>query len=420
MKLSMINVKERKLDRLIDLLLSNIDRRLKYDLYIASCYFNIDSAAVLLKLIVKHQLKVKISSVNLYINRSEAVLIDQEYFDGFIEQFEGFSLKILIIDEPNFFHSKLYCLTSSDYIGNIVVGSANLTKRGLTDKSGNTESLIATQDSKTIKAFVKSLDKLRVIELDQVRNFQSRTGVGLNSFKYGLLNRGYFVHKWTDNLTRILSVRYNLNSYGREQIINDEIREMGFEIETATISKNYFDLGLINQAKEMQFSNLIPNFGIESYLGYWLPDQVFEFVFTNSGFYDFKYTLEAELLSQLKNISILIRNDILKLVKLKVIDVNENKDKYSLLEQNVKELLACNSRLQRVFSQYKLFRLPFDLSDTENINDIFDQMLYLIQDRTKKNKSQKTFLKAYEMKNIDYFDEEISRCVEEFFQSDFN
>ena len=273
-KINQINIKSYKKGKLLELLEKTQDKRRYHNLYLLSCYFSQDSAR---KLINDINDVVYLREVQIYIDRKTAVSIGEGDLYRFCESFEDVNVKLHAVDANCLFHSKAYALISFDennkiYCGSLVIGSANLTGQGLTNRSGNIESLLDTQDRTMLSQFIKQIGSLRIIPIEDLEEYRNSQEY---NFKYALLQEGAFIHKWMGNLGQYLSVRYQLNENGRRRIGDDSFRQAGFNIEAATISKMYFNFDY--EPPHLEGSkNLTRNYGIETYLGYWMPTSAIE------------------------------------------------------------------------------------------------------------------------------------------------
>ena len=193
------------------------------------------------------------------------------------------------------FHTKGYCLATyaGDQLvyGRLAIGSGNLTNAGLTEAHGNVESLAVHPDIVTINRFLEYFDnEENLIYLDSLTDFLPDD---TTNFQYALLTNGLFSHKWSATLATYLSARFRLNEEGRQRA-QEGVGTPGFQMETATIAKSYFDFDL--QGWQPNDKNMIRNFGIECFLWHWIPKSVFEGDEENNERFDqFKLALFEEL-----------------------------------------------------------------------------------------------------------------------------
>lgn len=426
------NISENKKTSLLGLLLK-IDKRKYHDLYLCSCYFNAYSIIDLINGIkIK---KVKLSQVFLYIDRREALASGKAVLDEIEKRAidNNIDLTINIVNEGILFHTKAYALIANGgdkYSGSLVIGSANLTKSGLTNNTkgrGNIESLLDTQDENILSDFIEQTQNLKSILKDDLNIFDSSETL---EFKLALLKQGYFVHRWSDNLNQPFAVRYRLNEKGRRSISNADstIKKMAFDVDSASISKNYFKFDFMPRDDE-KMKSLIKNYGIETYIGYWIPKIIYDELAGGSIFEEsfdkFVENLTEQWDKQKEEIKEPIDGEFKRLLDEEFLDLeiakqNKNKyDPYKLLlqriegagggapsdyssenENNTDGLLKNKNKLRRIFLRVTEKELPFDISDSKNISDIYNEIIYTIESKKRKNKAMLAFLAAVDSSDI--------------------
>ncbi|WP_295456387.1 phospholipase D-like domain-containing protein [uncultured Thiodictyon sp.] len=169
-----IVVCQNKKQEMIDLF-ATVDRRNKYKLYIASCYFNSRSATYFIGGIAD---KIRITGVNIYIDKKEAIKIGKPRLIRWIASARNrFEIEVNLypVNESSIFHAKAYALVA-DSPGNppggmLIVGSANLTGAGLTSAHGNVEAMLATTEALEIDSFRNSLMMLQTTHISEIDRF---------------------------------------------------------------------------------------------------------------------------------------------------------------------------------------------------------------------------------------------------------
>ena len=385
-------------------MLCKIDKRRYHTLYLCSCYFSEYAAR---KLIAEIQSFVRISDVKIYIDRRAAIEYGGDYLQEFCDSFKGFEVSINAVESSNLFHSKAYALVAFDEdgsvsSGSIVLGSANLTEAGLISRGGNFECLIDSQDVEILEQHLSQLNKLEVLPSKKLNKFSRRQEF---SFKYALLQNGVFLHKWNENLEQYLSIRFRLSENGRSRITDQSLEIAGFNIETATVSKRYFKFDYVPDHLD-NTENLLRNFGIETYLGYWIPYSVSESMFDTDALDTFKEYLFAEIKRQRDRAKKQIENDYEYLLEEGLIEEPEVNpvDSFS---SKLESLINNELKLKRIYSKYELFYLPFDIHQKDEILYIFDEMIEVSESRKRKNKTMKAFLESYAAFSIERFDESL-------------
>lgn len=383
-------------------MLGHIDKRRYHTLHLCSCYFDHDAAR---KLITEVQEFARISDVRIFIDRRAAIEYGGDYLQEICDSFQDVEVSINAVESNNLFHSKVYALVALDdhgsvVSGSIVLGSANLTGAGLIRQGGNYECLIDSQDAEILEEHLSQLNKLKVLSPQQLNRFSRKEEF---SFKYALLQSGLFVHKWNDNLEQYLSIRYRLSENGKSRITDQSLEVAGFNIETATVSKRYFRFDYVPEHLD-NTENLLRNYGIETYLGHWLPYSVSESMFDANALDIFKERLFSEINKQGNGIEINIKKDYEYLLQEGLIEepeinpVDSFKSKLDSLTNN--EL-----KLKRIYSKYELFYLPFDIQQKDDIFYLFDEMIDVSESRKRKNRTMKAFLESYAAFSIEKFDE---------------
>lgn len=396
-----LHIRSMKKQRLAEML-GNIDKRRYHTLHLCSCYFDDDAAR---KLITEVQEFARISDVRIFIDRRAAIEYGGDYLKKFCDSFQDIEVSINAVESNNLFHSKVYALFALDdhgsvVSGSIVLGSANLTGAGLIRRGGNYECLIDSQDAEVLEEHLSQLNKLKVLSPKQLNKFSRKEEF---SFKYALLQSGLFVHKWNDNLEQYLSIRYRLSENGKSRITDQSLEVAGFNIETATVSKRYFRFDYVPEHLD-DTENLLRNYGIETYLGHWLPCSVSESMFDANALGVFKERLFSEINKQCNGIEINIKKDYEYLLQEGLIEepeinpVDSFKSKLGSLTKN--EL-----KLKRIYSKYELFYLPFDIQQKDDMLHLFDEMIDVAESRKRKNRTMKAFLESYAAFSIEKFDE---------------
>ena len=238
---------------------------------IATCYCTPQAVRDFVEAV---QAEVNLVEMYLYVDRRTAISIGQEELADLENAYPDL-LSVYAVRAGRLFHTKGYCLAAyaGDELvhGRLAIGSANMTNAGLTETHGNVESLAVHSDIATINGFLEFVDnEENLIGLDKLTDFLPDD---TTDFQYALLNCGLFSHKWSATLAAYFSARFRLNEEGRQRA-QEGIDTPGFQMETATIAKSYFDFDL--QGWQPSDRNLVRNFGIECFLGHWIPKSVFE------------------------------------------------------------------------------------------------------------------------------------------------
>ena len=376
--------------------LTGCDRRRRYYLSIATCYCTPQTVRDFIEAI---RPKVKLNEIYLYVDRRTAISIGQTELSDLENAYPEF-LSIYAVRAGRLFHTKGYCLAAyaGDELvhGRLAIGSANLTGAGLTEIHGNVESLAVHSDTATINRFLGFFNKEEnLIDLDKLTDFFPDD---TTDFYYALLNCGLFSHKWSATLAAYFSARFRLNKEGRQRA-QEGIGTPGFQVETATIAKSYFDFDL--QGWQPNDRNLIRNFGIECFLGHWIPRSVFEGDEENNERFDqFRSALFKELESTMDSNCQEILQDCDSLIDEGIIDEPET-DPAESFRDRIASLRNDRDQLYRIWSGRHFFEFPYDLSEAEAIQETFEDILRTARRRKHRNRSMKAVLEAEESRSLE-------------------
>lgn len=371
MKNSVIILRDKK-KTLLELL-SKVDRRKKYTFTIASCYFTPRSASYLISDV--SNAKINIDSVEIYIDKKEALKIGQEVLESWIVRINekyDFEIKLYPVDTPRLFHVKAYSLIAKNpdetLTGVIVSGSANLTGAGLTSVNGNIEALIQTEQQEDLNSFQESISKLKIKDLEDIERFVE---IDTFDFKYALLQSGYFIYKWSGSLNQELAIKFRLSEEGKQKIKGDPVlEELGFELNQASVSKSYLKFKYESPLTQ-NITNIKRNFGVETYWGYWVPKTIIDDIFGGEDFEEFKTNLLTAIEKQYESIIGKIEADYEKLTTLKLIESSKKHPKESFAE-SVEKLKDNEIKLWRLYYRYEIIDLPYDFSQREEIEELFE------------------------------------------------
>lgn len=377
--------------------LTNCDRDRKYQLYIATCYCTVDSVKEIIREIDS---RLKLTEMYLFIDRRTALSIGYSK----LVQLQGdfnYRLSIQAVRSERLFHTKAYCVVSYTentrevHSGRIAIGSANLTDPGLTSTSGNTESLVTLSDQRTIKRFLDSFrHKEKLLGLNRLTDFSEDCAI---DFMYAVLISGLFSHKWGSNLSTFMSVRYRLNEKGRHQADRGIATRTGFRVEAATISRSYGDE--ILESLQHQFPpvhDLARKFGIESFLGFWIPRKCFlEGSEMERNFRRFREEFFRKFKEEMENIVSEIKKEY-DILYFEEGIINEQTDPGENFKIGIKHLEEDEKRLFRIWTKRHFFDLPYDSSKESDIRATFNDLLLSAKVSRRKHDVKKAFIAARE------------------------
>ena len=382
----------RKMSSLVDSLTA-VDRRRRYRLSVATCYCNTEALRTFIDAILS---RLSISHIFLYLDRKDAIKIGSDELHLLRKNYGGI-LSIFAVKSGRLFHTKGYCLAAHQ-AGNLVegrlaIGSANLTNSGLVNPNGNIESILIRPELPLIAQFLNFFkDENLLIPLEKLTKFSIHDSTeDIAAFQYALLTSGVFSHKWSATLSKYFSVRYLLNEKGR-QLAQAQADLHGFEIETATIAKTYFNFDV--RRWRPKDDRLTEKFGIECFLGRWVPKSVFRGdEKTGKQLKRFKRALFKELNTRMVVIQREILDDYEALVQDEIVDELDTKPTTRFRER-IETLRTDDDLLYRIWSGRYFFELPYDIGDTEGIAETYEDILLTSNLRKSKNKTMKAVIEA--------------------------
>ena len=173
---------------------------------------------------------------------------------------------------------------------------------------------------------------------------------------------------------------------------------MDFELSQASTNKSYLNFSY-NPLLSENIKNLKKNFGIETYLGYWVPISVINRCFGNEEFEKFKLKLFKAIEKQQKLIIDSIKKDYETLCKLELIKRLNNSPEESFLKK-VEKLKDKETKLWRLYYRYELIELSYNFSQYEEIEDLYDNLIETCEDRTS-NYTIRAVYRSINEKNLD-------------------
>lgn len=418
-----------KLEELVDRLLKCPERK-NYCLTIASCYFNCQSAKKLIEKI-RGRIDCLKFRIKIYIDYRTAGVIGKPTLCNWENDLksEGFNISVYISDwrnQSNLFHPKAYCLASckedwKNCAGSLVIGSANLTGRGLTKNNGNIELLLDTQCGEYIENFYKQIERLKFIEIENLgiddfpasfndkyinefSELEDNVENEEDCFYYRLLSVGYLIHPWRINLSDYFKIVYRLKSKQdiktkdkEENKLNKLLHNLNFTIKEGqkTITKDYSpDYVKSFKQRPSDFIGLKGKYGIETLLGYWIPKQIVDKCRrSDDKFNDFKKDVIFCLQEDLDTLGEQINKDWEEL-RGYIIGESQSPQKKDLFMELIK-----NEPLQkRIYERYGVCNLPYHVWQKQEVESLYISLKEscLNSSSNKMNKTQKAILKVLE------------------------
>ena len=394
---------ESKFQSLLDAL-TDCDRRRSYYLSLATCYCTPEAVREFIDAI---QAKLRIAKIHLYLDRRIAISIGHADLRAMEQAFPDV-LSIYAVKAGRLFHTKGYCVAAysqDDEVidGRLAIGSANLTSPGLTGRHGNIESLAIHSDPETIGEFLEFFETTdTLIALKNLTNFSRDDPADVSDFQYALLTFGSFLHKWSATLASHFSVRYQLNEEGRRRVRErspEEIESLDFQMEVASIAKPYFHFDLKGW-RPPDDGNLVRNFGIECFLGHWIPKSVVDGdKEDNQRFREFKAALFSCLDSKMDGICQSIERDYELLTGQKIIE-ERNVDPIQAFRDKREALWKDEVQLRRIWSGRHFFDFPYDPGDIGAIRETFDDIVHTALRRRRRNTAMRAVMDAVKERSL--------------------
>lgn len=399
----MINSRSNKKQYILDYFLSMscLDN---CTLYMASCYFSVGAAKDLIDSLIRKG--VFLDRIFILVDKNAAFSIG---LSGLLDLEEAYgavlSVSVVFSESGTQFHTKAYAIFDNLRLNNfdqgvLVLGSANLTGRGLTNRNGNIESLIGTSNEEDLHEFLESINNLHKVP---VRDFLNRQDLYLFDFKYALIREGVFMHRWSEDMKQYFAVRYFLAGDLNSKVDRKIFESIGFQMDAATISKKYFDFDFdFDLSNKNKYSGLVRKYGVETHLGYWIPKIFIDGMSDDKDFDVMKSQLFDLIGDQIGRVEKQIAKDLAYLKKNKIIDV-EHKSPIDMLLQRITSLETNRFKLEKMFFNCEFFELPYDESNQEKIDKVFDEIKTISESRSSRNVTMKALIAATDHHSIKKF-----------------
>lgn len=382
----------------------NLDRRKKYNLYLASCYLaDNKNLHRLVSFILEISEICSLSTVSIYIDARQVIKtgvdeIKSKIIDKLKESLSTAEIAFYAVDGNRLFHTKALILQSCDANnGLLFIGSTNFSMSGLLGQSGNYESLIFNDNLCDIQKFIDSMSYgyLKLKTLEDLEDFGS---INNFTFQYAVLQQGYFVHKWQQTIQQYFSVKYKLSPLGQEQISSGRLKEVGFSADVETISRQYLKF----EAKYEDFEvterlNNLRRQGIETYLGHWVPECCIPSL-NFKEHTEFIEKLEEEINKQLSKLNDKMQEHF-EFLKNENFIAQDSREPAKILEEKLNSLKNDNKKIEQFMYRFEIFELPYDFSDKEKIIELYEHLVDVSHNRKKKNIAMKNLLSAVDSRN---------------------
>ncbi len=378
-------------------------RQRRHELWILTCYINLQH---LTALVVELLARVRITDVYLAFDISEVFRLGQqearrqlgELVSWCRQQDIEFEYKAL--SAPALVHAKGYAVLQrvNDHVddGVVLVTSANFTQAGFFNER-NVELGYVSRLKRDLRSFEDAYNQLwddygRSVEISALASSSEL-------FPHALLSSGVFLHKWDGSLSQIVGMKYRLTEEAKQRsTLAQELADLGLEPgDTATQQVLTLDSvpGKVFPAK------FIKNFTVETYCGRWCPMEAWEEALRhvpeiNEFAARFRTATTDEILDECvlvaaRRQSILVERQLIKPLPE---SFNEN------WRQRLVALRANSSKLDRLFTGYEKFDLPYDASNQEAIQSLYESLLESVSLSRRRNVVMKKVLAADESRNL--------------------
>ena len=196
-----------------------------------------------------------------------------------------------------------------------------------------------------------------------------------------------------------------VNENGKGKIGDPVFKDRGFNVDTATISKRYFHLDYKPPHLE-DTKNLRKNYGIETFLGHWVPRSALASLLKEKGIEEFKTELFAAIDEQSVRIKQQINEDMEYFLSAGVVEKGDSSP-IEIFDKKIQDLRDNEYKIMRICSKYEVFDLPYDLQEKDEIESLFNDIIDLCESRKKPNTAMRGFLNAYKNANLDKLDDEL-------------
>lgn len=393
------NESKNKSQKLIDSLKIAIDGRKNYHLNVASCYISdkLSDISTFIDDLIKENIKIK--SVNLYIDARQVVKTGTDTLIDFAEKICGERgddwINIYAVDTPSLFHSKGFALLSEDESsGALVIGSSNFSKSGLFGNTGNFESCLLTNDVDLVNEFLESINNLPAKYRKNLDELEFKPNSP--TFRYAIIQEGNFVRKWSGSIQQYFSVKYELTEHGKKQIDGGELKKLGFDPDTDTISRQFLSLEDISLAHTEEYARLLSK-GIETHMGHWIPKSIsddFEGAKDLEQFYEsLKENIELQIHEKEGEMQILFES----LSSQGFIE--KAQDPVSMIKEKLLSLKDNEFKIKSFHSKFSVFELPYDFSKTKEIKELYEEIRDVSANRAKKNDAMHRVNSAIRLRN---------------------
>ena len=339
-----------------------------HELFILTCYFDIESIRKLIEELTK---EVKLTEICIIVDVSD---VNKIGIDVLEDEFNEMGIDCRIDCSKKLLHAKAYRLrqyTAEDKWagGLLIVSSGNATNNGL--YGINKEIGYLSKLTKDLNEFDAFYDDIWEKAYD-INKFKKRKHEKVQY--YDLLTSGIFLHKWEGNLNQLFSSKYIINEEAESKMEQDEdLKTWGVKF-GKTLSISVFDFSDINQYKISK--EFFKKFTIETYLGKWCPASAWIYVNNclkkKNAIYEKQKILKKKL-SLLEEAQKTLKYRQSILINKKYIKEPKS-DHIAKWAKNVKKISSQSDVLfERLLTGYESFELPYKKND-DQIEDLYNSL----------------------------------------------
>lgn len=372
----------------------------RHELWALTCYFR---PSALKELVLELRKRIKLTDVYVAYNYAEDFRYDDLSTEvkRFNEQFPSINFDVIPVkSHDGIFHSKGYAVVQRDGDESIrdsacIVTSGNLTHQGIGTKYGanNFELSYVSRLKKDADAFTETVNKV----WDEFRCGPVRGDPDRTSFRNSGLIEARYLCKWEGNLKQELSTKFELSESTANIAVdfNPELRRLGFEADTSTLSKCYFDLATGRPRRP--FPKLfLKQYAVKSIIGHWCPIAVWKVAkeFSKSDFEKFEgWLFDLTEPSKLEKVKRACDHDLERLGEL---GIKVNRHPFEPLKKRISDLRNNRIKQDRMYFALEEFPLPYDLDDDVGLDSLYDSLIETIESQNKSSPVAKMLKRANE------------------------
>lgn len=358
---------------LLDIIENNVEKNLKikYRLVVVSAYF--DNTLSGLKALVDDLLERRIAIKEVVIY-GYVVDMEKNIPLGIERIFSNIKINIYAYNSTRLFHSKaiqIVRISEKKPVFSAIL-SANCSINGYYAKN------IEVCNYHNKKNELSACDNVINEISKKSKIFSPKEKLEKNdSIKFDILSSGVFIHKWNSTINQLTKFTIEITNKKSEFGSDREIRKWGIE-ESKSLTMNVLNFKEIKQVDIN--SAFFKDYTIESFIGRWCPKILWDTIYSRSAklldidayIQDFNvltnnYNLDAGVDLLEERLNYLFANDYIEKSsfekiqtwKDKIVEIREDFDKYA----------------ERFLFGYYSFDMPYDVSNTNGVNELFESII---------------------------------------------